>query len=656
MISQNHRRLKMLLAGLVGLLTLAVFHVTWQDDFVQWDDDINIYGNSNIQGLSAAHLKWMFTDSAYTRRYMPLGWLGLGIKHELSGLNPSAFHLGNALLHSVNAILLFFLIRRLLLLGLRRQSDTGETPAVLYSSAAGAVLWAINPLRVEPVAWASGHLYLQAAFFLLVSLLCYLRSDAAPAGTGRIGLYWASVLASAASLLTYPIGLPIAGIFIVLDFFPLRRFNPGWRGLWDARARQVWLEKIPFVAVVALVFALTVWARMRAGGIWAQPPTLDALPIFSRVMQAFYVWAYYVWKTWMPFHLSPVYTTLVSFDPNSLPFWLSAAFVSATTVLLAWKCRRWPWALALWISHLMLFVPLLGLMEQPHYTPDRYDYLPSVLWAVLLAAALWKLSSRPSLRIAGTALVIALAALWGSLSVRQACVWRNSETLFKHMIHELDSDSYRWDIYWRLGTYYGNQGLIDEAVQQCRISLSIQPSERAYLALGEILEKDGDLEGALANYLAALQFRENPYSNIKAARVFHALGRTGEAIGQYSQALQSDANLLLAMHFLAWIWATDEDAANRNGPEAVKLAERACQLSGFRIPTLLGDLAAAYAETGRFEEAATMAEKAITLAQEQGDTDTAAKNQDLLKLYQSHKPCRDRPAGPPEARKRSPAG
>ena len=69
----------------------------------------------------------------------------------------------------------------------------------------------------------------------------------------------------------------------------------------------------------------------------------------------------------------------------------------------------WPWALALWASYLLLLLPALGLTERPHFAADRYGYLPGLVWAVVIAAALRRLADYPALRAAGFALVMALA-------------------------------------------------------------------------------------------------------------------------------------------------------------------------------------------------------------------------------------------------------
>src|SRR5205823_3655595 len=99
-------------------------------------------------------------------------------------------------------------------------------------------------------------------------------------------------------------------------------------------------------------------------------------------MQAFYIWAHYVWRPLVPGDLAPVYTTLVEFRPMTLPFVASALLVVGVTTVLIWKRREWPVALTLWVAHLVLLAPLIGVTEHPHYPSDRYSYLQGVLWAI----------------------------------------------------------------------------------------------------------------------------------------------------------------------------------------------------------------------------------------------------------------------------------
>ena len=182
---------------------------------------------------------------------------------------------------------------------------------------------------------------------------------------------------------------------------------------------------------------------------------------------------------------------------------------------------------------------------------------------------------------------------------------------------------------------YARQGKTREAVEQYQTSLRIQPAPGPYLAFAELLEKCGDREGALTNYLGLLELGHHPVAYNKAGDLLSALGRTGQAIAEYRQALFVFPNLVPVLNNLAWILATDHDATNRNGAEAVRLAERACTLTDRQIPVLVGTLAAAYAETGRFREAIETAQQARALAQAAGQPEVAERNRQLLEPYQS---------------------
>jgi tetratricopeptide (TPR) repeat protein len=117
------------------------------------------------------------------------------------------------------------------------------------------------------------------------------------------------------------------------------------------------------------------------------------------------------------------------------------------------------------------------------------------------------------------------------------------------------------------------------------------------------------------------------------------------AVEHYRAALDAEPDLPMALNNLAWILATDPDDSVRNGAEAIKYADRACELSNFRTTRMVGTLAAAYAESGRYDEATSTAQKACDLATKNGDAELLKKNQDLLALYLKHLPYHE-PAQP----------
>jgi len=171
--------------------------------------------------------------------------------------------------------------------------------------------------------------------------------------------------------------------------------------------------------------------------------------------------------------------------------------------------------------------------------------------------------------------------------------------------------------------------------------LQIRPYREVYLWLGDLLMSRSQPRAALTNYLTLVQFAPSSFTHVKAGDALSMLGRSGEAIEQYRAALKLSPDLVSALNNLAWILATDPAATNRNGDEAVQLAERAKTLTEQQVPGVVGTLAAAYAEAGRFDDAIKTAEAARTLAACKGDRPLTEKNGKLLELYKTGRPYRE---------------
>jgi len=191
-----------------------------------------------------------------------------------------------------------------------------------------------------------------------------------------------------------------------------------------------------------------------------------------------------------------------------------------------------------------------------------------------------------------------------------------------------------------LGLALAAKGRFDEAIKNYYKAIQIKPNFfEALDNLGIALAAKGRFDEAIENYRQAIQVNSNrPETFFHLGLALGQLGRTREAVAQYREALRLNPNLARALNNLAWVLAASPDDELRNGAEAVRLAERACKLTHYDEPLFIGTLAAAYAESGRFPEAATTAEKAEQLATSAGLTDVAAKNRQLLELYHAGKP------------------
>ncbi len=199
-----------------------------------------------------------------------------------------------------------------------------------------------------------------------------------------------------------------------------------------------------------------------------------------------------------------------------------------------------------------------------------------------------------------------------------------------------------------LGNALAARGRFDEAIENYRQAIQVNPNYcEALDNLGVALATQGRFDEAIENYRQAIQVNSNrPEIFFHLGMTLGQLGRTREAVAQYREALRLNPDLAGALNNLAWVLAASSDDELRDGAEAVRLAEHACELTHDGEPLVIGTLAAAYAEAGHFPEAVITAEKAERLATTAGQTAVAANNRHLLELYRAGKPYHEpAPAG-----------
>ena len=191
------------------------------------------------------------------------------------------------------------------------------------------------------------------------------------------------------------------------------------------------------------------------------------------------------------------------------------------------------------------------------------------------------------------------------------------------------------------GEKWQREGKYDEAIREYEAALRLNPKlAHAWNNRGLAKGALGDKDGALADYSEAIRIDPGlaaPFAN--RALIWAARGDYAKAVADYDQAARLNPELEVAYKNRAWIQATCPDAALRDGAKAVEAATRACELGGWKDPTALATLAAAYAECGRFDEAVKWQTDALAdegYAQKYGEPSRRA-----LALYKEKKPYRD---------------
>lgn len=458
-MTAEHRNIVLPFA--LAVVVWAIFHPVLHAPFLDWDDDHNIYLNEHIQGLTAANVKWMFTDLGGDVRYKPLGYLSWALLHAAFGLNPKAFHAANLVLHAINAVLVFFVLQHL---GWRVRSaqQLPEQPELIRTAALfGAACWALHPMRAEPVGWACVLPYELSAFFAFIALLFYFRLDLARSAF-RQTAYWLSVGAFLLSVLSFPISIGFAALLLGLAAYPDRELRLESPREWQANL-PVLMRLAPFVIVALAVTGIALYGALVRVGHFEPPPSLEEFPLLNRGMQAAYVWCFYAWKTVLPTNVGPIYMDLVEFQPTDPGFLLSAiAVIAALFCALRWRIKR-PWFLALLIGHLGLLVPVLGLTVSPHYPGDRYSIIQGLILAAVVTGVLATVE-KPETRskILGAAILATIGLT--VISAQKIRVWETDLAFFTEMSRRLPDGARRTNSLMRLGNAYSDRGEYEPAL------------------------------------------------------------------------------------------------------------------------------------------------------------------------------------------------
>ncbi len=655
---------RILISLLLVAATLATFWPVTTHQFISYDDAIYITGNSQVQqGLTAVGVGWAF-HTGHGGNWHPVTWLSHMADVQLFGTQPGWHHLISAILHALNAALLFLLLE-------------GLTKSI-RRSAVVAALFAFHPLHVQSVAWAAERKDVLSALFFLLTLLAYARyALPTEAGNKKSPLYYAfALIFFALGLMSKPMLVTVPFVLLLLDYWPLRRVSSSISGGAVRAIVPLLVEKIPFFLLAAISCGVTMWVQKKGGAV----VTVEALSFGGRVANALSAYVDYLRQTFWPAGLALIYPL------NELP--PAGTLVLFTTILLAvtgwavWNIRGRPHLSVGWFWYLGMLVPVIGLVQVGmQQRADRYTYLPLIGIFLLVV---WEISERLGSNKNLRALLTPLAgvALIGCvvLTRDQIACWQDSEHIFARAA-EVTSGNYvalnnyalalvsRGDVAGAVPIYEQavalkpdldaarvglasalmQQGKFDEAAKHLNHVLALQPDNAsAQLQLGLLLARTGklpDAEAAMSRalaqspsdsgihnnygnvlllqgkYEAALkQFSEAvrlqpdyaiAYNNLGTCNA--KLGRIAEAIESYHQSLRFQPNSPDALNKLAWLLATQPDAQFRDGTQAIELAVRAGEMTQYKNPAILMTLAAAFAETGRFAEAVSYAE----LAQQQ---------------------------------------
>jgi tetratricopeptide (TPR) repeat protein len=525
--------------GLV-VLTVAAYGPLWRNNFINFDDDTWITGNPNVNaGLKPAEIRRAWTEF-HEGYWIPLTWMSLQLDVSLSPEHgpggrrvPSAIicHAQNLFWHTANVVLLFWVLRRM----------TGA----VWRSAAVAALFAVHPMHVESVAWATERKDVLSTFFLLLTMLAYIDYTERP-GVWRyflvLGTYVLGLLAKP-MLVTLPCAL------LLLDYWPLRRIGE-WRVMSDegrkplvsrhASLAILLLEKVPLLLAAAGASMVMIAAQRSAHALYG----LGGLTVPARLANAVVSYGWYLETTFWP-------TRLGLFYPHAGENWQWAPVLGWAAVLVALTvaalavARRWPWLTVGWLWFLGTMVPVIGLVQAgAQGRADRYTYVPHIgLFVALVWGGAALLSRLRVPAVAQAVVASACLAILAVLTSGQVEFWRDPGTLWEHTL-TVTSHNYR--AHFNLANYLAGRGLnekdpalLGRAAEQYRRAVAIQAEDfRLRHNFGMLLLIRGDADRAVREFAEAA--RQNP-------RDEDALCKLAAAQLEAGKAVEAEQSLLRAL-------------------------------------------------------------------------------------------------------------
>ncbi|MDP2690053.1 MAG: tetratricopeptide repeat protein [Deltaproteobacteria bacterium] len=570
-------------AGVVVLLAAIsiTYYRTLENGFV-YDDTVQVVDNHWIKDVK--YLPEIFTSHTFgyesekcmSRTYRPVFLSIFTAEYALFGLDPSGWHLTNIILHAINTVLVFLLLRKLLSGGLAK-APAAFTIGTDLPPFFAALIFAVHPASGEVVNWVSCMPELAYTLLCLVSFYLYMESR-----EGRPFLMRTlSVASFFLALLTKEPALSLPAILIFYDY---TREENGLKGMLRAASIKRYL---PYAAAVIVFFLM----RMHALGRLVVPR--EQMYQYLTAPQQFYnasvLLARYLKTLLSPLYYYPfqIFTPFTSaLEPE---VYLS---ITALVVLFAAAFMLRNRADKLYITALAFIVlPLLPALYIPgimhHSFAYRYLYLPLVGFALLLSILMRAAAARKKILLASILAfyMITASTVYAISGIKGAADWKNEFSIWRASLK--GSPGTNFYAMYSLGNEYSRTDSHGEAIRWYR---------DAEKALKESPHSD---RAAILNVLMEL------------GRTYTSAGMPEEALGVYGELTANYPNNPAVFLYAGYAY----ENANLL-EEAVSSYKKAAGLSGnaSALEVIYFDLGRTYLKKGEFEEALNCYEEILRIS------------------------------------------
>jgi len=512
-----------LLAGALAIITacFAAYIPAMKAGFI-WDDDYYVTNNPLLTAPGGLYRIW--TSRAVTSQYFPLTYTTFWFEYRLWGFNPVGYHVVNVVIHIINSLLLWLVLRRL------------SVPGAWFASA----VFALHPVQVESVAWVTERKNLLMLLFSLLSFLCWLKFVFDnKQGQKAILLYLVSLFLFALALFGKATACTLPAAMLLI--------------LWLKRvpfcARRI-LQVVPFFVMAIGIGLFVIWWEKYHQGTGQINLGLNLPAKFLIAGRA--LW-FYLSKLFWPVNLAFSYPRW-NIDPAAIRqyLWLAASILM---IAFAWLFRkrlgRAPLTAILFFA--VTLFPVLGFFSlftfMYTFVADHYQYAACIGPIALVAAggALLMRKSAPAIKIIVLLIAGVVLLSLGSLTFRQSRIYTDKMSLWQDTVSKNPDSPIAHGQLYKL---FSDQGNITEAESHLERALEVAPylqkiDSRVYAALhydmGLIREKQNRFSDAARHYQKALDltdyFEVVMNSSYRLAKILALQGKIEPAREHFLRAL-----------------------------------------------------------------------------------------------------------------------
>jgi protein O-mannosyl-transferase len=510
---------QLVILGAICVLTFICFQYTQHNEFTNWDDDFYVTNDPYIKSFTKENLKVIFTEDITKNNYHPLCMLSLAVNYHFSQLNPEAYYLTNILIHIANVILVFFL-----LIQLCKRLKIDEAGS-LFIAGFSALWFGVHPMRVESVSWIAERKDVLYAFFYFAGLLSYLRYI--DGGRQKWLWYGVTYVLFVASCLSKPMAVVFPFSMLCMDVLMQRKL-----------AKGLILEKVIFFLSSLICGGFAFYTQNKTGAV----ASFGVLTLAERIMYAAYGYCMYIYKLFLPTHLSTFYPYPYRYISGYLPsIYYAAPLLAIASIVVplyyTWKKKReyFPivaFGIGYFVANVMFILQFVSVGAA--IMADRYSYVAYFGLFFLLFYFLNELRKKyPAMR---TALLVVLLVASSGLAYgcyERTFVWHDSETLLTDAIEKYPMQallSYKWR-----GNYYLDKGDLDKAMEDYGVLTELHAADAKVLdRVAVIYALRKDYKRSLETFEKSLDVQNNVYKTyVDRSLVYIALGDTINALKDF---------------------------------------------------------------------------------------------------------------------------